>query len=121
MKNSVEKIVRVEGKETEEFKEKHYGSGQITRRERLAYLCKQLNEARNEFHTANTEKSVNMALDRMTGIIKELASDSQVFEVGHIGGIMCGIRNLKLYNVTRSSLDDLIQNLLERVKEIIEE
>ena len=94
----------------------------MTRKERFEYLVKDVSEVKQELRTANTEESVSTALDKLSNLMERLFKDSQVADVkGGIADISGTIRGLKLHDVTRSALDDMLEKLLETAKEIIAE
>ena len=93
-----------------------------TRKERFEYLVKEVSEVKQELRTANTEESVNTALDKLSTLMERLFKDSQVADVkGWVADISDTIRGVKLHDVTRSALDDMLEKLLERAREIIAE
>ena len=119
--NECGEIVR-EKMEQEALETKNCNIRQMSRMERFEYLHEQVSKLKQELREANTEKSVNMALDKMADLMDGLSKDNQVSDIkGYIADIIGTIQAVKMHDVTRSSLDDLIQKLLERVKEIIAE
>ncbi len=94
----------------------------MTRKERFEYLVKEVSEVKQELRTANTEESVNTALDKLSTLMDRLSKDSQVTDVkGLVADISGTIRGVKLHDVTRSALDDILEKLLKRAMEIIAE
>ena len=98
------------------------GLRMMTRKERFEYLVKEVSEVKQELRTANTEESVNTALDKLSTLMDRLSKDSQVTDVkGWVADISGTIRGVKLHDVTRSALDDMLGKLLKRAMEIIAE
>ena len=92
----------------------------MTRKERFEYLVKEVSEVKQELRTANTEESVNTALDKLSTLMDRLSKDSQVTDVkGWVANISGTIRGVKLHDVTRSALDDMLEKLLKMAMEII--
>lgn len=121
--NQYGEIVREVGKEIKQkCLENQICDFKNTRKERFEYLLKQVGELQQELRTANTEVSVNATLNKLADIIGELSKDSQFEDIkggiSDIAGTICGV---KLHDITRSVLDDMLKKLLERAKEIIEE
>lgn len=101
---------------------KNCGLRMMTRKERFEYLVKEVSEVKQELRTANTEESVNTALDKLSTLMDRLSKDSQVTDVkGWVADISGTIRGVKLHDVTRSALDDMLEKLLKRAMEIIVE
>ena len=123
--NKYGEIVR--GKEGQEMKQECLGAKDsncglkmMSRKERYEYLFKQVSEVKEELRTANTEKSVNTALDKLEDLMDKLMHDSQVADVEDWEADIAGtIRGVKLHDITRSILDKLLKDFLERVAEII--
>ena len=109
----------------EEMKQKCLGKGNLkimSRKEHYEYLSKEVSKAQQELWKANTEKSVNEALDKLAELMNKLSHDSQVAEVnGYIADISSTIQYVKLHDITRSVMMDMLQRLLDRVQEIIAE
>ena len=124
--NECGEIVREEGQEMKQeclgAKDRNCGLKMMSRKERYEYLFKQISELKEELRTANTEESVNTALDKLADLMDKLMHDSQVADVkGWVADISGTIRGVKLHDITRSVLDDMLQKLLERIQEIITE
>lgn len=119
--NECGEIVR--GKEGQEMKKDYnFNLVKMSRKERYEDLFKQVSEVKEELRTANTEESVNTALDKLADLMDKLMHDSQVADVeGWVANIDGAIRGVKLHNFTRSVLDDMLQKLLERIQEILAE
>ena len=101
---------------------KNCGFRMMTRKERFEYLVKEVSEVKQELRTANTEESVNTALDKLSTLMDRLSKDSQVTDVkGRVADISGTIRGVKLHDVTRSALDDMLEKLLKMAMEIIAE
>ena len=120
--NEYGKIVKEENTMTQEaLGAKNRGLRMMTRKERFEYLVKEVSEVKQELR-ANTEESVNTALDKLSTLMDRLSKDSQVTDVivwiAHISGT---IRGVKLHDVTRSALDDMLEKLLKKAMEIIAE
>ena len=124
--NEYGEIVR---EENQEMKQECLGANNcncvlkiMSRRERYEYLIKQLSEVKQELRTANEEKTVNNALNKLADLMDKLMKDSQLADVeGWTADISGTIRGVKLHDITRSVLDDMLQKLLERAEEIIAE
>ncbi len=94
----------------------------LTRGERFGVLVRRVSEAQKELRTANTEDDVNNALDTISTIMYEEYRDWQVSDVkGVVEDIAGTICSVKMHDTTRSDLDDLLEKLLDRAREIIEE
>ena len=124
--NECGEIVREVGQEMKQeclgAKDRNCGLKMMSRKERYEYLFKQISELKEELRTANTEESVNTALDKLADLMDKLMHDSQVADVkGWVADISGTIRGVKLHDITRSVLDDMLQKLLERIQEIITE
>ena len=101
---------------------KNCGLRMMTRKERFEYLVKKVSEVKQELRTANTEESVNTALDKLSTLMDRLSKDSQVTDVnGWVADISGTIRGVKLHDITRSALDDMLEKLLKMAMEIIAE
>ena len=101
---------------------KNFGLRMMTRKERFEYLVKKVSEVKQELRTANTEESVNTALDKLSTLMDRLSKDSQVTDVnGWVADISGTIRGVKLHDITRSALDDMLEKLLKMAMEIIAE
>lgn len=101
---------------------KNCGLRMMTRKERFVYLVKEVSEVKQELRTANTEESVNTALDKLSTLMDRLSKDSQVTDVkGCVADISGTIRGVKLHDITRSALDDMLEKLLKMAMEIIAE
>ena len=101
---------------------KNCGLRMMTRKERFEYLVKEVSEVKQELRTANTEESVNTALDKLSTLMDRLSKDSQVTDVkGWVADISGTIRGVKLHDITRSALDDMLEKLLKMAMEIIAE
>ena len=101
---------------------KNCGLRMMTRKERFEYLVKKVSEVKQELRTANTEESVNTALDKLSTLMDRLSKDSQVPDVkGWVADISSTIRGVKLHDITRSALDDMLEKLLKMAMEIIAE
>ena len=99
---------------------KNCGLRMMTRKERFEYLVKKVSEIKQELRTANTEESVNTALDKLSTLMDRLSKDSQVTDVnGWVADISGTIRGVKLHDITRSALDDMLEKLLKMAMEII--
>lgn len=124
--NGCGEIVREEGQEMKQeclgAKDRNCGLKMMSRKERYEYLLKQVSEVKEELRTANTEESVNTALNKLADLMDKLMHDSQVADVeGWVADIAGTIRGVKLHDITRSILDKLLKDFLERVAEIIAE
>ena len=121
--NEYGEIVREENTMTQEaLGTKNCGFRMMTRKERFEYLVKEVSEVKQELRTANTEESVNTALDKLSTLMDRLSKDSQVTDVkGLVADISGTIRGVKLHDVTRSALDDMLEKLLKMAMEIIAE
>lgn len=121
--NEYGEIVREENTMTQEaLGAKNCGLRMMTRKERFEYLVKEVSEVKQELRTANTEESVNTALDKLSTLMDRLSKDSQVTDVkGWVADISGTIRGVKLHDVTRSALDDMLEKLLKMAMEIIAE
>lgn len=101
---------------------KNCGLRMMTRKERFEYLVKEVSKVKQELRTANTEESVNTALDKLSTLMDRLSKDSQVTDVkGWVADISGTIRGVKLHDITRSALDDMLEKLLKMAMEIIAE
>lgn len=121
--NEYGEIVREENTMTQEaLGATNCGLRMMTRKERFEYLVKEVSEVKQELRTANTEESVNTALDKLSTLMDRLSKDSQVTDVkGWVEDISGTIRGVKLHDVTRSALDDMLEKLLKMAMEIIAE
>ena len=121
--NEYGEIVREENTMKQEaLGEKNCDLRMMTRKERFEYLVKEVSEVKQELRTANTEESVNNTLANLSTIMDGLAKDSQVSDVKeYVANISGTIRGVELHDITRSVLDDMLEKLLERAKEIIAE
>lgn len=121
--NEYDEIVREENTMTQEaLGAKNCGLRMMTRKKRFEYLVKEVSEVKQELRTANTEESVNTAMDKLSNLMDRLSKDSQLTDVkGWVADISGTIRGVKLHDVTRSALDDMLEKLLKRAMEIIAE
>lgn len=123
--NEYGEIVR----EDKEMKQECLGSNNgncglkmMSRKERYEYLVKQVSELKEKVRTANTEESVNTALDELAELMDKLMKDTQLADVKvHTADIAGVIRGVKLHDITRSVLDEMLQKLLDKAAEIITE
>ena len=120
--NEYGKIVKEENTMTQEaLGAKNCGLRMMTRKERFEYLVKEVSKVKQELR-ANTEESVNTALDKLSTLMDRLSKDSQVTDVIVWIALISGtIRGVKLHDVTRSALDDMLEKLLKKAMEIIAE
>lgn len=120
--NECGEIVREEG---QEMKQECLGSctlKMMSRKERYEYLFKQISELKEELRTANTEESVNTALDKLTDLMDKLMHDSQVADVNiWFSDITEILNSVKLHDITRTIFDHLLRDFLSRLEEIIAE
>lgn len=119
--NEYGEIVRQEGKG---MKQQELGSGirKLTQKERYAYLVKQVSDVKHELRTANTEETVNGALNRLEDLIDTLSYDRQLAALkGWVADLSGTIRGVKLHDITRSKLVEMLEELLKRANEIIAE
>ena len=94
----------------------------MTNKERFEYLVKEVSEIKQQLCTANTEESVNTALDKLSTLMDKLSKDSQVADIkGCVENISGMIHGVKLHDITRSTLDDMLEKMLERARKIIAE
>lgn len=122
--NECGEIVRDgEKMEQEALGAKNCNIRQMTRMERLEHLREQVSKLRQELRDAYTENSVDKVLNELDDEMDGFYKSSQVFDdvKGYIADILGLIKAVRVHDVTRSALDDLIQKLLERVNEIIAE
>lgn len=98
------------------------GLKMMSRKERYEYLIKQVSEVKQELRTANTEETVNTALDKLASLMDKMTKDSQVADAkGLIADIAVTIRGVKLHDITRSALDEMLQKLLDVSRNIVAE
>lgn len=127
--NEYGEIVREERQERQEMKQECLGANNcscglkmMSRKECYEYLIKQVSEVKQELRTVNTEESVNTVLDKLADLMNRMSKDSQVADVkGWIADIAGTIRDVKLHDITRSALDEMLQKLLDVSGNIIAE
>lgn len=94
----------------------------LTRKEQFQYLVKDVSQVNQELRTSTTEESVNNTLNKLSNLMDRLSNDSQVADVKSLVMDISGtIRGVKLHDITRSALVDMLDKLLERAMEIIAE
>lgn len=108
-----------------EFKQECLGACELckyTRKERFERFLKDVTDIKNKLRTANTEESVNNALDELATFMDHSSKDSDLADIkGFILDIAGTITGVRLHDVTRSALDDLLEKMLNRVNEILAE
>ena len=94
----------------------------LSRKGRYERFVKDVCEIKQKLHVANTEEAVGNALKKLSQRMEWDSKDSQLSEVkGAIADIHGTINAVKLYDFTRSQLDDMLEKLLESAREIISE
>lgn len=107
-------------------------SGEITReakqklkdestssRIRFEKLFEQLKAAKQRLCLANTQKDVTSALDDLSNLMDKLSNQDVIS--GLIADISGTMRGIRLGDATRTELAQLLQKLLEALKEVIAE
>ena len=102
---------------------KNCGLRMMTRRERFEILETRLNAVKEELCAATTEEAIKTALDKVSGIMDELANDSQVPDdvKDLVADISTTIQNVKLHKSTLLVLDKMLGKLLKKAMQIIKE
>ena len=90
-----------------------------TKKERFETVTAEISVVRNALRTANTEEAVTSALDNLATLVYRISREEEVKGLAlDIAGM---IHAVKMHDAIRSSLDDILEKLLERVKDIIME
>ena len=101
---------------------KNSGIRIMTRKERYEYLVREVGTVQHELRTANTEETINKALEKLSKLADGMCRDIQLADVNDwftdIQGTICAV---KLHDCTRSTLDELLNLFLEGVRKIITE
>lgn len=115
-------IVKVE--EVAGMKQEALGSKVViwTRKKRFEQLVNDVSALEQELRTANTEESVNVALDKLEVLMNELFKNAQLEDIrGGLADISGTISGVKMHDITRTVLDEMLQKLIEKAKKIIAE
>lgn len=103
-----------------EYRKQNYNPALLNRRQIYEYIIKQVSKVKQELRTANVEESVNTALNKLANLMDELSKDSQIAELKDLTiDISATIRGVKLHDITRASLDEMLQKLLNVSESIV--
>lgn len=93
----------------------------LSRKERYELFREKVTELRERLHTPNTEASVKEAIRDLENFMRCSSRNRDLSDISSfIFDVIGTIEGVKLHDVTRSSLDDLLSKVLEAVNAIIE-
>ena len=88
------------------------------RRDWYEELIKNVGSLKNDLQTYNTEESINETIKKLSEMIDNMHEEKINGIVADITGVIQGV---KMHDITRTALVDMLQKLVEKLEKIVEE